>query len=271
MYVRKEIYEALQTLGLNEHEVNTYIALVAGGSLTASEISDATEIVRPRVYGILEDLEKKGLVNIQHSRPMRFRAVSPEEAIKNLRSIIEREYACKMSELKKIEENMLYELKGLFNKSLELTRPEDIFWTLTGRKNIYHKLDESIRNSKERIILISRGDGINRCVKYLYDPLEQARKNGVLIKNIVPIKKENLNDIMKLSKIMEIRHIDNVYAKFWVFDDKDVMIFTDIESKPGFDIGVWTKHKNVAAMFDFFFDCAWRGSKSLEERVAELK
>ncbi len=201
---------------------------------------------------------------------MRFRAVSPEEALKNLRSIIEREHECKMLELKKIEENMLIELKGLFNKSLELTRPEDIFWTITGRKSIYHKLDESIRNSEEKIILISRGDETNRCVKYLYAPLEEAKNEDIEIKNIVPIKKEILDDVMKLSNIMEIRHIDNVYAKFWVFDDKDVMIFTDIEGKPGFDIGVWTKHKNVAAMFDFFFDCAWKGSKSLDERIAEL-
>jgi sugar-specific transcriptional regulator TrmB len=74
----------LQQLGLKEYEAKSFVALVRLPRETAKEISEISEVPRTRVYDAVRVLESKGLVEVQHSSPQRFRAVSIDEAIETL-------------------------------------------------------------------------------------------------------------------------------------------------------------------------------------------
>ena len=81
----EEAIEVLQQLGLKEYEARCFVGLTRLNTGTAKKLSDLTDVPRTRIYGAIRVLEAQGLVEIRHSSPQRFRAVSLEEAAETLR------------------------------------------------------------------------------------------------------------------------------------------------------------------------------------------
>jgi sugar-specific transcriptional regulator TrmB len=72
-----------------EYEATAYLTILEHGELTASEISDHTDIPQPRVYDTVRSLSDIGLVELQESRPMKVLAVDPGEAFGDLTDSLE--------------------------------------------------------------------------------------------------------------------------------------------------------------------------------------
>ena len=64
MNISRETLDALKTLGLTDYETRIYISLNSIISGTATEISQAPQVPRSRVYTILKSLSKKGFLEI---------------------------------------------------------------------------------------------------------------------------------------------------------------------------------------------------------------
>ncbi|WP_254768786.1 TrmB family transcriptional regulator [Salinilacihabitans rarus] len=80
-----EAVSLLQELGLQEYESRCFLALTQLPSGTAKEIHEISEVPRTRVYDAIRVLESQGLVEVQHSSPQQYRAVSIGEATRTLR------------------------------------------------------------------------------------------------------------------------------------------------------------------------------------------
>src|SRR3989344_8816025 len=77
-----EAVDGLNYLGLNEKQAKIYMALLQFGQNTAYAIAETTNLKRPTVYVILEDLRIKGLVRkIPHAKKQLFSAKGPDEFI----------------------------------------------------------------------------------------------------------------------------------------------------------------------------------------------
>lgn len=85
----EEAVQLLQGLGLKEYEARCFVRLTRLDTGTAKKLGELTEVPRNRVYDANRVLESKGLVEIHHSNPQRFRAVSLDEAIETLRDLYE--------------------------------------------------------------------------------------------------------------------------------------------------------------------------------------
>lgn len=83
--------EALQRLGLSSYEARVFLALQKLGTGTAREIHDVADVPRSQVYGAADSLEERGLLEIQHATPKRYRPVSLETARARLTAELERE------------------------------------------------------------------------------------------------------------------------------------------------------------------------------------
>jgi len=77
--------ELLQQLGLKEYESQAFVALSRPPAWTAKQISEISD-VPTRVYDAVRVLETKGLVEVQHTNPQQFRAVSIASSIETLRN-----------------------------------------------------------------------------------------------------------------------------------------------------------------------------------------
>lgn len=75
---------ALKRLGLTTYEARVFVGLQKLGAGTASEVADVTDVPRSQVYGAAEDLEERGLVEVEQSNPTRYRPVGVEEARERL-------------------------------------------------------------------------------------------------------------------------------------------------------------------------------------------
>lgn len=78
--------ELLQELGLKEYEARCFVALSRRATGTAKAVSETSAVPRTRVYDAINVLERKGLVEVQHSNPKQFRAVPVDEAVETIRA-----------------------------------------------------------------------------------------------------------------------------------------------------------------------------------------
>ncbi|MCQ1536240.1 TrmB family transcriptional regulator [Methanosarcina sp. KYL-1] len=81
-----ELIGKLQKLGFTENEAKTYVGLLSLNEATAREIHELTHVPRPKVYGVLDRMAKKGYVEIREGTPAYFRGVDPELLTERLRN-----------------------------------------------------------------------------------------------------------------------------------------------------------------------------------------
>lgn len=131
---------ALQHLGLSKYEAEVLVALCRVESATAREVADLTDVPRSQVYGAAEDLADRGLVDVQHGSPRRYRAVSLEDAREQLRRDFEREHERAFDAL----------------ESLEPAHPEgeerqEEIWTITSESAIDDRVVSFLREAETSV------------------------------------------------------------------------------------------------------------------------
>lgn len=75
-----QIKNLLQKAGLDQHEVDTYIALISLGEATAGQLSRMSRVPRTYTYNVLESLADKGFVQSDSSRSIRRYSITDFQA-----------------------------------------------------------------------------------------------------------------------------------------------------------------------------------------------
>ncbi|WP_248896903.1 TrmB family transcriptional regulator [Haloplanus halobius] len=91
----EEAVGTLRTFELTEYEAKSFVALMRLREGTAKEVSEVADVPRARIYDSMDALQDRGLVSVQESKPRRFRAVSPDEAV----DLLERECRSRLDRL----------------------------------------------------------------------------------------------------------------------------------------------------------------------------
>ena len=86
--VQKLVRGITRKFDFGEYEMAAYMTVLENGELTASEIGTRTDIPQTRVYDTVRDLESRGVVDIEETRPMRVIAVGPERAFDSVESTV---------------------------------------------------------------------------------------------------------------------------------------------------------------------------------------
>jgi sugar-specific transcriptional regulator TrmB len=161
--------ELLQQLGLKEYEAKCLVALSRLPKATAKEISETSEVPRTRVYDAIRVLESKGLVEIQHSNPQQFRAVSIAETGETLRQEYESRTETLVEALEDIE-------------PAQSTTDEEItheVWSLTGETAIRNRTGQLIDAAGEEVILIIGREEV--VTDQLLENLQTAQETGIRV------------------------------------------------------------------------------------------
>ena len=255
-----ELSDFLRSANLSNYEINTYITLLKSNKLTARELSEKSNVPTGRIYEILEVLNKKGMIEIQDSRPKIYKAISFNEASHNIISHIKNEQQRKVSflinnakELESRISNLDFSLKSESSK---------IFWsTAYGWRSIFELYIKKFNTLKENLlmtgflnentlkilpqakhfykgILIALNRGIE--IKYLWSfefddrPLSEGQiaRNEILFKNF----SKKLKDLFNLSSKIngfEMKFIQKRIPTFYdVFDNNRVIIKLQNPLKP---------------------------------------
>lgn len=165
--VRAETVSLLQDLGLKEYEARCFLALSQLSTATAKEISDVSEVPRTRVYDAIRVLEAEGLVEVHHSSPQRFRAVSVDEATSTLR----RKYDGRLETL----EAHLHTIE-LEEEPDDPDRMQEV-WSLSGHEGIESRTLDLLEDAEGEIMLVVVDEAI--LTEPLFDRLHVAVDDGV--------------------------------------------------------------------------------------------
>ena len=139
----EEAIEVLQQLGLKEYEARCFVGLSRLTSGTAKQLSEQTEVPRTRVYDAIRMLEAQGLVEIHHSSPQKFRAVSLSEATETLRD----QYEARVDRL----HDALNTIEVVEETD---DSPVQQIWAMTGREAIENRTTDLIRGATTEIVLV---------------------------------------------------------------------------------------------------------------------
>jgi sugar-specific transcriptional regulator TrmB len=268
MIVKDEFLSKLRRyFSLNLYEVKIWTALLSRGVSTAGELSDIASVPRSRSYDVLESLEKKGFVIMKLGKPIKYIAVPPQEVVERVKKNMHEEAEEKIERLENLKKtDVLGELNTLHSQGIELVEPSDLSGSLRGRHNLYNHLELTIRNAEKSVTLMTTSQGFLRKVEGLKPVFEKLKKKGVKIRIAAPISKECKDAVKELAGIAEVRHTEDMKARFCIVDGKEVvfMVLDDKEVHPTYDVGIWVTTPFFASALDGLFDMAWKDMKSVK-------
>ncbi|MDX1612055.1 MAG: helix-turn-helix domain-containing protein, partial [Candidatus Thermoplasmatota archaeon] len=165
-------HEALMTLGLTDYQARAYGALVGMGTATASEIAEAGNIPRSKVYSVLDDLVRDTWASVEAGRPKVYRPARPRDRVEQARE-----------EVNDLVDGGLAQLEAKYHA--EGTIYSGPLFVLRGDEALAERMDELLREARESVLLllpflVPGADG------ELADALSRAHERGVRVRVVVP-------------------------------------------------------------------------------------
>jgi sugar-specific transcriptional regulator TrmB len=263
----QKVITNLSELGLNKYEAKVYLTLVTEGVSTAKNLSDISAIPYGKVYEIINALVSKGFVMVLPTKPMKCKAVSPKEALINIRKK-------QQEKLEIFEKLVLKDLEPVFNKNKAFIETKNNFWVIKGRSNINKNVEALISKAKKKICILSSQEGLKR-IGFFKELLEEANERKVKILIGGKIEEDNLDDMQNLN-FCDVRHIEDVPCHLFSIDGKECML---VEPMPddddlvyGRDIAVLIPTSSFASFLEDSFISNFSNAERIQERVKrELK
>ena len=268
MIVQHEFLNKLKDFGLNTYESKLWTALLSRGVSTAGELSDIANVPRSRSYDVLESLERKGFIVMKIGKPIRYIAVPPSEVLERMKKKVIADADNQTKMIAKLKNShILQELDLLHSQGVELVEPADLTGAIKGRNNLYNHMDAMIKNAEKTVHLMTTEEGLMRKADSLKAAFQRAKSKGVKIKIAAPLTKRSASVVKKLSSLAQVRHVENVAARFCVVDGKEItfMLLDDREIHPSYDVGVWVNTKFFARALESVFESLWPNMKAAEK------
>lgn len=158
--------EQLEQFGLSTYAARTFVALAGLGEGTAREVSQVSDVPRTRVYDAVDELQDRGLIDVQHASPKRFWSISADTASR----MFEREFEQRTDVLR----SALDEINPIEHR----TEQRGV-WTVGGEPAVTERVLEFLAEADEEIVYMTVDDLLT---PELTNALREAAARGVSIK-----------------------------------------------------------------------------------------
>ncbi len=267
--VSRKVLESLRGIGLNLYERNLYTAILIKKVATASELSELSRVPRARVYDVLESLEQKGFVVVQHGSPFKYVAVEPKEAFENLKSNIKKEAeltVTRLEELKKSE--IMADLVSLYKKDLKMISPGSFNAVIKSEDKIRMQTKTLLSKAKTQVNILTSEKGIADLKEHMRS-FSKLKSKNVEINIMGPITTRNRKQAMELLPYANLKHLEGVelpLGKLQIIDGEHVLmgLVNDTEIEPSQEIAFWTQSSHVAnELMTPIFKQLWTQAKDI--------
>ncbi|MBP2029247.1 sugar-specific transcriptional regulator TrmB [Methanohalophilus levihalophilus] len=267
----------LADIGLSKYERSVYLTLLKERDLEASKLSQLSRVPIGKIYEILRDLNKYGLVEIKPSRPRKYRIVDPKIAFELMYKRREEEA---INELKLLRESFA-EIKRQLSNGDSPKNVETIIWPDKFHddelKEMLNSFFEDIKHEICVVTPVKYKPGAseqydNSILMFSKAYLDLAQR-GVHIKildshsQLLPSIKELISSIedesikSKFQKFMEIRFLETDYD-FVIFDSKTIFIDIEDQVNTGTSLGMTQiQDESYTNRFKDKFDELWTKGK----------
>ncbi|MDG6951310.1 MAG: TrmB family transcriptional regulator [Nitrososphaerota archaeon] len=237
---------SLEELGLTGSEVKAYVALLKGGTMTASDVSREARIPYSKVYDALESLHRRGWVEEQKSRPIVYTAKPPDTALEELRARQE-------TERKEREQTALEELMGIYVSRGEQEKPD--IWIMRGTNEILSRVKNLLLNCRAEL-LIALPSQLAPFIDRIEPLLATLREKGVKCLILTsPDLPHGAAD--QLAKHAEVRSRKTMYGGGLVSDSREVVLLLGSGEQGGLPLAIWASHHGLASFAKDYFEFLW--------------
>jgi len=185
---REDVLPILESLGMTKLEAQIYLALLTRAESKAKEIVQAFNIHFPQFYSLTSNLERKGFIEIQESRPKRYRAIDPK-------IIAQR----KIKEMEKGAELLIKSVEEMRKKTEILQRPS--VWITKGVQNILYNVNEIIKSAKYDVTIVMENKFLSSVIKSLVN----KKSKGAQIYLLVYPEQPEPDAIKQINKLNRVR------------------------------------------------------------------
>ena len=262
MIVSQAVLDALKQIGLNLYERKLWAALLSRGTSTAGELSSLAKVPHSRTYDVLESLAEKGFVMMQSSKPLKYVAVAPQEALERSKKKIKEQSEITINRITKLQNSSsMKELDRLFKKGVKLVQPGEMTSSLRGRDALHQQLETVFKQAKNDISILTTAKGLAELEKKHSNILKKASQRGVKIRIAAPFTKDTMKSIEKLKDFSEVRKINSsdIFGRLSLVDGSHVvMSLTDEKVHPTQDLALWSQSQHVAEnLLGRMFNMIW--------------
>ena len=237
--------KALKELGLTEYETAAYLALVAGGQISASDISSRSKVPYSRIYDVLGRLEEKAFIQVQRGRPTIYIAKAPTEVARLVRMAWE-------DKIETASSIVVNELQPRFEREVQASSRD--VWLMHGRAAILAKALEMLESARDE-------------VKLSVPSLDMGMEDlTAIVERVLRVKAPSVQVLtsrgaesfgLPIPSQVEIRTRDRVFGAGLIVDEQQTLIMlSGSEGNESF-LGIYSSHVVFAAMARAYFDSLW--------------
>ena len=256
MSISDKVRKSLEKIGLTSYEIRTYTALVNGGELNASELSNKSGVPYSKIYEVLGTLEEKGWIDSDDSRPTNYIAKSPTTSLDTTKQSLDTEFSNNQNKI-------LAELVPLYEKSGTSEKPD--IWFISGVMNIVSKIMEMVENCRDEVMIAVPQAG-EEIVKQALPKLRQLHDKGIEITVLTSdsLDKESLKAI---SRVADVKVKEGLFGGGIISDKRYVVILLgpEISSSSSSEIvAIWADHSGLAGFAREYFEYLIRDAKAVK-------
>jgi len=223
--------EALKAAGLNDKQIDVYLASLQLGSALVHDISKFAKLNRTSAYDILSSLERAGFVSYTIiSGKKYYQATSPQKLLSLLKE---------KEELVKKALPELNKIMGVIAKKPKI----EVYTGIDGLKSIF----EDILGESDSFLCIASKKQLFKLFKYYFPNFVKRRiKNRIkvrIISNSIPYDKKAPYKLIK----------QGIKTATWVYNGKIAMVSLE-EKEP---IGILIQERNFYETQKLLFDLLW--------------
>ena len=212
---------SLEEFGLSKYESQAYVALIAKGTISASELAYYSEIPRTKIYPTLLKLENKKLVIISKSKPIMCTAIAPEDAFDG----IIHEQINKVNAMNTLISN----LKKTSEESRKTRGSEEKRYFHLSANNVLSQLQIMIEGSKSSIKIMTDQWGFGLLTECKEQLLSVSRRN-LDVKVLVSPTQICSEPYRIIPDGIEIRASD-ITQNCFIFDGTELLIINNDNGK----------------------------------------
>jgi len=212
---------SLEEFGLSKYEAQAYVALIARGTIAASELAYYSEIPRTKIYPTLLKLENKKLAIISKSKPIMCTAIAPEDAFDD----IIHEQINKVNAMNSLVSN----LKKASEESRKSRGSEEKRYFHISANNVLEQLQTMIDGSKSSIKITVDQWGLGLLAECKEQLLSVLRRN-LDVKVLILPSQICSEAFRKIPDGIEIR-ASEINQNCFVFDETELLMINNENGK----------------------------------------
>jgi len=286
----KTISNVLKDFKLTENESKVYVFLAKSGSQRAYSISRSLGMHKAQVYRILKNLESRCMVDLTLEKPARYTAVP-------FTKLIELLIKTKKDDVSFLEDNKNELLIQWSSINLqEPPPPVERFAVIEGRKNIYSKILQMVKEWKRELLVVTTNHGVIQADQagiikagIAKADIIQANARGnitsAFARVLTHVSNENIDIIRQSSKMVSENHLNvevrdinsslKLYPHFYIVDEAEAFFFITLDGDSSLtsrrETGLWTNSEAFVCTLKAFFEELWNHATDVNERICEIE